>query len=321
MDYVDVAMARSAVLSGGALLLALAACSNRAPPSGIAASSSASAAPPASAVPEASAGPGASTHAPTPANPLGLPPAKIVLDAGKRVFTFTAPMMASARPGATLVLSAATVAGMDGDELIVEGHAGPSYRVHPGYVIPVPDAPRVRQGDAVLTERGGRLEHAVVTRFVKDKVAVRFLGADARAQEALLQGGSGAPTPAGPSKAARFVRQAEGLAPGNYAALHEGASYSHVMLVSAHGEGEGRRWFALGYGGAARIVAEADLKPIPLRYNPRLHAVVWAESGGKMRRATVERADDPGLFTVKYERAGRPVVVGWGSLMAPLLEE
>ncbi len=316
MNHVTAAMARSAVLFGGAVLLA--SCGNRASPAGLAASSSASAAPPASAAPVESQEPGSA--APTPANPLGLPPAKIALDAGKRVFTFTGPMMASARPGATLVLSAATVVGFDGDDLVVEGRAGPSYKVHPGYVIPVPDAPRLRPGDAVLTEHRGLLKHAVVVRFVKDKIGVHLTGTDTRTQELLLQGGSGAPTPAGPSKAARFVRQAEGLAPGNYAALREGGEWSHVLLVSAHGEAEGRRWFVLGYGGAARVVAEADLKPIPVRYKPRLHAVVWAESGGKMRRATVERADDPGLFTVKYERAGRPVLVGWGMLMAPLEE-
>jgi hypothetical protein len=305
-------MARSALLPAGLLL---AACGNHAPPSGGAASSSPSVSPPAPTAP--------APRVPAPAalaspNPLDLPPAKINLDAGKRVFTFTEAMLASARPGATLVLSAATVTGIEGDDLIVEGHAGPSYKVHPGYVIPVPDAPHIRLGDAVLTEHNGLLEHGVVLRFVKDKILVRITEGNARAREILLQGGSGAPTAAGPSKAARFVRQADGLAPGNYAALHDGADWSLVMLVSASGEGDARRWFALGYGGAAKIVAEGDLKPIPVRYKPKLHAVVWAESGGKMRRATVEKIDEPGLYTVKYERAGRPVVVGWGMVMAPL---
>jgi hypothetical protein len=31
----------------------------------------------------------------------------------------------------------------------------------------------------------------------------------------------------------------------------------------------------------------------------------------------VQTIDDPGLFTIKYERAGRPAVVGWGLLAAP----
>jgi hypothetical protein len=254
----------------------------------------------------------------SPSNPLGLPPAKINLDTGKRVFTFTQELMAAARPGTTLVLSAATVAGIEGDDLIIEGHGGPSYKVHPGYVIPVPDVPKLRIGDAVLTERGGLMKHAVVLRFVKDRIAVRFTDVERGAPEALLMGGNGAPTAAGPSKAARFVRQVEGLAPGNYAALHQGSEWLHVLLVSAAGEGEARRWLALGFGGAAQIAVEGDLRPIPVRYSPKLGSVVWAEWSGKMRRATVQGADEPALFTVKYERAGRPATLGWGLLMAPL---
>lgn len=255
---------------------------------------------------------------PTPANPLGLPPAKSNLDVGRRVFTFTQELLAAARPGATLVLSAATVAGIDGDDLIIEGRGGPSYKVHPGYVIPVPEVPKLRLGDAVLTEHHGLMKHAVVLRFVKDRIAVRFLDVETRTREVLLMGGSGAPTPTGPSKAARFVRQVDGLAPGNYAALHQGSEWLHVLLVSASGEGAARRWLALGFGGAALIAAEADLQPIPVRYAPKPGSVVWAEWSGKMRRATVQSADEPGLFTVKYERAGRPATLGWGLLMAPI---
>ena len=313
-------MARSALISGALLL---AACGGHGAPSGAATTASASARPPPP--------PPATLHEEgvgtvSPSNPLGLPPARVSLEAGKRVFTFTDQMMAAARPGATLVLSPATVAGLEGDDLIIEGHGRPSYKVHPGYVIPVPDLPRLRPGDPVLTEHGGLMKHAIVARFVKDRVAVRFTDVAARATEALLLGGSGAPTPAGPSKSARFVRQVDGLAPGNYAALHQGSEWLHVLLISTSGDPEPagvastRRWFALGFGGAAMLVAEADLKPIPVRYAPKLGSVVWAESSGKMRRATVQSADEPGLFTVKYERAGRPAVVGWGLLMAPLEE-
>jgi hypothetical protein len=155
-------------------------------------------------------------------------------------------------------------------------------------------------------------------------VAVRYTDVPGRPAETLLLGGSGAPTRAGPStparqsKATRFVRQVEGLVPGSYAALRQGNEWLHVLLVSSSGEAGARRWFALGFGGAATIVDEADLKPIPLRHSPKVGSVVWAEWSGKMRRATVLSADEPGLFTIKYERAGRPAVVGWGLLMAPL---
>jgi hypothetical protein len=254
-----------------------------------------------------------------PSNPLGLPPAHVTLDAGKRVFTFSDAMMATARLGATLVLSAATVAGVEGDDLLIDGHDRPPYRVHPGYVIPVPDMPRLHLGDPVLTESNGLMRHAVVVRFVKDRVAVRFVDGGQSA-EALLLGGSGAPKPQGASKAARFVRQTEGLAPGNYAALRSGDEWLHVLLVSASGEGASRRWFALGFGGAAMLVAEGDLRPIPLKPRLKVGATVWAESAGKMRRATLQAIDEPGLYTVKYERAGRPGVVGYGLVMTPLAE-
>ena len=227
-------------------------------------------------------------------------------------------MLASARPGSTLVLSGATVAGIEGDDLIIEARGAPSYKVHPGYVIAVPDDPRLKPGDAVLTEHGGVMRHAVVTKLVRDRVGVRFTDGETRSQEALLLGSSGKLVAGAPSKAARFLKQTEGLAPGNYAVLHAGAEWLHVLLVSTSGEGEARRWLALGFGGAAMIVDEANLRAIPVRFTAKPGSVVWAESAGKMRRATVQSVDDPGLFSVKYERAGRPATVGWGLVMAPL---
>jgi hypothetical protein len=242
----------------------------------------------------------------------------VTLDPGKRVFTFSEQMLASARPGATLVLSAATVLAIEGDDLLVDGKDRASYKVHPGYVIPVPDDPKIRMREPVLTEFGGLMRHAVVLRFVKDKIAVRFTDLPGRTNEVLLQGRGGAPKQGGaPSKAARFIRQVDGLVPGNYAALREGDEWLHVLLVSSSGEGEARRWFALGYGGAAMQVSESNLKPIPVKLRPKLGSVVWAEWSGKMRRAVVQSSDEPGLFTVKYERAGRPAVVGGGLLTTP----
>jgi hypothetical protein len=305
-------MARSALLPAAALVLG--ACGNRAAPAGTGAAPAALTRPSPTTVPHDE-----TAAALAPSNPLGLPPAKVNLDPGKRVFTFTEEMLAAARPGATLVLSAATVA-IEGDDLIIEGHGRPSYKVHPGYVIPVPDEPKLRLHEPVLTEYGGLMRHAVVLRFVKDKLAVRFTDLPGRTNEVLLQGGSGAPKQNVPSKAARFIRQVDGLVPGNYAALHRGDEWLHVLLISASGEGASRRWFALGFGGAAMLVAEADLRPIPVKLRPKLGGVVWAEWSGKMRRGTVQSADDPGLYTIKYERAGRPAVVGWGLLMAPVTE-
>jgi hypothetical protein len=254
-------------------------------------------------------------------NPLHLPPRRLALDPGKRVFTFPAAMLEGARLGSTLVLYGATVAGLEGDDLIVEGKGGPSYRVNAGYAIAVPDEPKVKPGDVVLTEWGaGVMKHAVVTRLVKDRVGVRYTDMDARTPEALLLGGRATAAVSGPSKAARFLKQSEGLAPGTYAAPHVGEEWKHVLLVSPAVDGDKKRWFALGFGGSALMADEADLKPIPIRWAPKVGATVWAEWAGTLRKGTVQGLDNPGLFTVKYERAGRPATVGFGMLMAPLAE-
>ncbi|HVY45536.1 MAG TPA: hypothetical protein VHB21_06630, partial [Minicystis sp.] len=185
------------------------------------------------------------------------------------------------------------------------GRGGPSYKVHAAYVIPVPDEPRVRPNDAVITEHGGVLHHALVTKIKKDHTFVRFTDLDARAPEVAL-------------KHARFIRQVEGLAPGNYAAMRDGDVYRHVLLVSPFVEGGTKRWLALGFAGAILKADEAALRPIPIKWSPKVGATIWAASTGTMRKAIVTAADDPGRFTVKFERAGRPAVVGFGLVMQPL---
>ena len=37
-----------------------------------------------------------------------------------------------------------------------------------------------------------------------------------------------------------------------------------------------------------------------------------------MRRATLQSENEPGFFTVKFERAGKPETVGYGLIMTPL---
>ena len=309
------------VLSAG-----LAACKDPAPPAGLSTSAAPSApsrvmsAPPAALLPGATIPPTTPPGAPAIAqdpNPLKLPPRRVTLDPGKRVFTFSAGMLEGAKLGSTLVLYAATVVGIEGDDLIIEGRGGPSYKVNGSYVIPVPDDARARPGDAVLTEWNGVLKHAVITRPVKDKLGVRFTDLDARPGEVLLQGGKPVAT-TGKHPPARFVKQAEGLAPGNYAALQRGDEWLHVLLVAPAPDGELKRWFALGFGGAALVADEASLRPIPIRYTPKIGASVWAEWVGTLRKGTVQTIPDPGLFTVKFERAGRPATVGFGRILQPI---
>ena len=235
-------------------------------------------------------------------NPLKLPKRVVKLDPGRRVFTFSDSMLSGARLGSTLILYAANVTGFDGDDLIIEGRAGPSYKVHAGYVIPVPDDAKLKHGDAVLTEWNGVMKHGVVTKLARDKVSVRYTDMDPKTAEGQL-------------KNARFVRQVDGLAPGNYAALRDGEIMRHVLLVSPVVEGESKRWFCLGFGGAAAIVEEALLTPIPVKYKPRPNAAVLAEWVGTLRKATVVAVEEPAQFTVRFERAGRPVTLGWGLLL------
>ncbi len=237
-------------------------------------------------------------------NPLGLPSRQVKLDPGRRVFTFSEAMLSKARLGSTLVLYAATVAGLDGEDLVIEGQAGgPSYKVGGAYVIPVPDGVKPKMGSVVLTEWNGVMKHAIVKRYVKDRVAVKYTDVDGRAPEAFL-------------KNVRWINQTEGLQPGNYAAYRPDGEPRHVLLVSRI-EGAQPRWFCLGFGGAAMIVNEADLVPIPLKWKGKPGATVWAEWAGNMRRAVLQTEHEPGIFTVKFERAGKPEIVGFGLIMDP----
>jgi hypothetical protein len=238
-------------------------------------------------------------------NPLHLPAAHLTLDPGKRVFAPSDQMLSSAKLGSTLVLYATTAIGLDGDDVIVEGRGGPSFKVHAAYVIPVPDEPRLRQGDAVITEHAGVLHHAVVTKLQKDKTLVRFTDLDARAPESGL-------------KNARFIKQLEGLQPGNFAAWRDGEVWRHVLLVSSFNEGGTKHWLALGFGGAALKVDESSLRAMPIKYNPKVGTAVWAENVGTLRRAVITAADELGVFTVKFDRAGRPATTGWGLIMQPV---
>lgn len=198
-------------------------------------------------------------------NPLGLPARHVKLDPGRRVFTFSEAMLSRARLGSTLVLYAATVAGLDGEDLVVEGQAGSSsYKVGGAYVIPVPDGVKPKSNDVVLTEWNGVMKHAIVKRPIKDRIAVKFTDIDGRAPEAQP------------------------------------------------------RWFCLGFGGAAMIVNESDLVPIPIKWKGKPGAPVLAEWAGTMRKAVLQAEVEPGIFTVKFERAGKPETVGFGLIMNPL---
>lgn len=243
----------------------------------------------------------------SPSNPLGLPPVRIKLSPGKRVFAVSGEMLARAKAGSTFVFYAATVVGFEGDDLLIEGKSGPNYKVHPAYVIAAPDDPKIRTGDPIITEYTGVMKHAIVNKIMPGRILVRYTDVDARAPEGYLK-----------PKETTIIPQNNGLQSGNYAAWREGDIYRHVLLISSIMANNTKQWLVLGYAGAAHVVPESALTAIPVKLKVKEGESVWAESVGILRRATVQNADTPGFFTVKYERAGRPVTLGLGFVSLPL---
>ncbi len=256
-------------------------------------------------------------------NPLGLPFKRLEVPEGTPIYAPPLAMLRGARLGTAMQLRATTVAGKDGDLLLVDGGEDPDFLLHPGYVVvhtPGSRTPRLNQ--PVLTSFGGLLRHGVVKSFIRSKVVVRFTDVLSQPERQL--------------DAAVLMAQADGLAPGNYAALKIQDGYEHVLLVSriegapsapngpvpsktAAPKSENDRWLVIGYGGATAIVAAAELALIPVTYEPKVGAAVWAEHLGRMRRGVVAEVDKPSVFAVRFERAGSPVNVGWGGLMPPMV--
>jgi hypothetical protein len=237
-------------------------------------------------------------------NPLGLPARDLDLAPGTRVFAVPEPMLRGAKLGSTFVLHAARVVGRDGESLLVQTREGEPYKLHPGYVVPVPGGTRRPGiGQPVIAEWAGVLKHGVFRAIKKERSVVRFFDASDTADRALAD--------------AILFRAEDGFRPGNYAAARIAGELRQVLLVSPI-EGESKRWLALAHAGAATLIEETDLTAIPVKWEPKEGAEVRAESLGRMRPGTVQSVDAPGLYTIKLERAGRPITVGWGSIMPPL---
>lgn len=239
-------------------------------------------------------------------NPLGLPPMEIELAPHKKVFTFSDEMLAGAKEGSTLILYAATAVNVEGDVVVIAGREGDDYRVHPGYVIPVPETPRLRIHDPIVTEWAGVMRHGVLTRFVPGGGVVAELidGRRAPVERTL--------------KDARIIKQGSGLAPAQYAVAKGEGTYRHVLLVSSFAVDGQKRWLTLGYGGAVAVVAEEKLHPVPVPFKAREGDEVWAEWLGTMRPATITGVSPPASFAIQFARAGEPARSGWGFVTPPL---
>jgi hypothetical protein len=250
-------------------------------------------------------GPQSAVALPTDPNPLELPPRALELSAGARVFAPTAATLRGAKPGSTLALRATTVQARSGDAVLLDGRDGPPYEVHTGYVIPILGVARPSLGAPVVAEWAGALHHGVVRRYAKDRIVVRFTDTVDRAERQVSP--------------QQLIAQVDGFHPGNHAVARSDEGWDHVLLV-APVERAPKAWLCLGYGGAASVVPEEALRPIPVMYAPKVGALVWVAHLGRMRPGVVKEVDPPGLATERVERVGRPIQVGWGSLMAPLAD-
>jgi hypothetical protein len=247
-------------------------------------------------------------------NPLALPARKLELAVGARVFAVPEAMLRGAKEGSSFQLRATTVAGKDGDNLVLDGREGPDYSIHPAYVIPIQSIARPRLNAPVAAEFAGVLRHGVVRKYVKDKIVVRFTDTNDKGERTL--------------ESAQLMPLSDGFRAANYAVRKNpnikpsepGADYEHLLLVSAIGAADQKdatEWLALGYGGAAMRVQASELLAVPVSYEPKEGARVWVEHLGRMREGAVRDVDKPGLMTIRFERAGRPVQAGWGQVMPP----
>ncbi|MFO0616481.1 MAG: hypothetical protein U0414_28065 [Polyangiaceae bacterium] len=235
-------------------------------------------------------------------NPLSLPPRPLDVVVGQRIFAPPAAMLRGAKLGSSLALRAVEVVAKDGDTIVVQGRDGPNYKVHTAYVIPVPPNFRPRVNGPVLAEWAGQLRHGALRRMNMGSAVIRFTDTEDKTERTLKNGA--------------LIAQTDGFRPGNFAGVREGDALKQVMLVSELGDGS-RRWFALGYAGAAMLVDPVALVAVPVNFEPKEGASVWGVWLGAYRPATIQDVDSPGLFTVRFDRTGRAVRLGWGSVMPP----
>lgn len=245
-------------------------------------------------------------------NPLQFPSRPVTLEVGQRIFTVPGRMLRGMKLGSAAQLRLSTVMGVDGENILVDGRDEASYKVHPSFVIPVPEVKRPKPGSPTIADWAGQLRHGVFVKVVKEQVVIRFTDTPDKTERTM--------------KNPALIPQTDGFRAGNYAAVASndlsgtgprGAEWKHVLLVSEVSS-EPKRWLAFGFGGAVMVLDESALIAIPVRYEPKEGAQVFAEWLGGLRPAVVRGVDAPGVFTVRYDRAGKPVTLGWGFLLPPV---
>jgi hypothetical protein len=264
----------------------------------------------ASATPSATAVAGQGFVLPPPrpfkSNPLELAAEAVNLEPGERVFAVPRRMLEHAKLGSTMVLEPARVEGREGADVVVRVRQNIPNPVHPAYVV-VPRRGRVGRGTPLLVVYRDELHHAVARNVALDSVVVRITDAGRKLPDQKLAQDDVA------------VLSPGELVPGGQAVYHEGKVHRHAQLVS-RGTARGKtQWLVLGRAGEAQLVEESRLVALPqARHNPRAGDRVWVAFRGEMVPGEVRAIDAPGLYTVKRDRAGEPLLVGPGELMAPL---
>jgi hypothetical protein len=239
-------------------------------------------------------------------NPLNLPAASVDVAKGATVFAVPKRILETAKMGSTLVLRAAKVVRNESNELVVRARHGVAYSIHGGYVV-VPRPGRIGRGTPLIAAYRGVLRHAVAKNLSRDRVVIRFTDLGYKLRDQKL-----APRDIG-------VLKKGVLMPGSYAVYRAEHDHQHVILVSqaVHADGKAR-WLVLAEGGESRLIEASKLSALPeARFRPRAGTPVLVAYRGSMVRAKVRTVDNPGVFTVKRERAGAPLTVGPGMMLKP----
>ena len=227
-------------------------------------------------------------------------------------------MLDGAKLGSTLVLYAATVVGFEGDDL---DHRGPRRALVQGQRELRDPGPRrrareARRGGAHRVERGAQARGGHQADQGQDRRALH------RSRRPLRRGAppgrqadrDDGQAPAGPLRQADRgprARQLRGAPPTAKSGCT--CSWSRPPPTARPSAGSPSASAARRSSPTRRIS-----RPIPIRFTPKIGAVVWAEWVGTLRGRRSRPRGDPGLFTVKFERAGRPATVGFGRILPPI---
>lgn len=212
--------------------------------------------------------------APDPAkNGWGLPLRGTAAKEGDRVYVLTQGKDRSyTNASAVYHLFAHEMGNVRGDDLTIRELGGGSFKSTGLFVIPggIAKIDSVKPGDMVLAEWASSLKHATVVKLeAPDKVHVRYTD---------LPHTWGDDKLVAVKTLSEVTRQAEGLAPGNFAVAQDDGRPILVLLVAESGD----QWLALRFNWRASAFATKDLTPIPLAPKLKVGQAVQAPWVGMM---------------------------------------